>query len=53
MKGLEADTGLRMSEVIAEVLEVPSSQVAVLSGPNLALTRSHRYPRSSQHPRPI
>ena len=47
MKGLEADTGLRMSEVIAEVLEVPSSQVAVLSGPNLALEIAQKQPAAA------
>lgn len=35
-KGVELGTLKRMSEVIAEVAEVPSSQVAVVSGPNLA-----------------
>jgi len=35
-KGLELGTNLRMSEVIAEVLDMPSSEVCVLSGPNLA-----------------
>ena len=35
-KGVELGTLERMSEVIAEVAEVPSDHVAVLSGPNLA-----------------
>jgi glycerol-3-phosphate dehydrogenase (NAD(P)+) len=35
-KGVELGTLERMSEVIAEVAEVPSDQVAVLSGPNLS-----------------
>ena len=35
-KGVELGTLERMSEVIAEVADVPSDQVAVLSGPNLA-----------------
>ncbi|SDH06860.1 NAD(P)H-dependent glycerol-3-phosphate dehydrogenase [Pseudonocardia oroxyli] len=35
-KGVELGTLKRMSEVIAEVAEVPSAQVAVVSGPNLA-----------------
>ena len=47
MKGLEADTGLRMSEVISEVLELPASQVAVLSGPNLALEIARREPAAA------
>ena len=37
MKGLEQNTGLRMSEVIIEVLECDADQVTVISGPNLAL----------------
>jgi glycerol-3-phosphate dehydrogenase (NAD(P)+) len=36
MKGVELGTTKRMSEVIAEVADVPSHQVAVVSGPNLA-----------------
>jgi glycerol-3-phosphate dehydrogenase (NAD(P)+) len=36
MKGIELGTCKRMSEVIVEVLGVPSSRVAVVSGPNLA-----------------
>ena len=36
MKGVELGTTKRMSEVIAEVADVPASQVAVVSGPNLA-----------------
>jgi glycerol-3-phosphate dehydrogenase (NAD(P)+) len=35
-KGVELGTLDRMSEVVAEVAEVPSDHVAVLSGPNLA-----------------
>jgi glycerol-3-phosphate dehydrogenase (NAD(P)+) len=35
-KGVELGTLKRMSEVIAEVADVPSTQVAVVSGPNLA-----------------
>ncbi len=37
MKGLESVTGKRMSEVIAESTGIPLDQIAVLSGPNLAL----------------
>lgn len=47
MKGLEAETGLRMSEVIAEVMGVPQSQVAVLSGPNLALEIARQEPAAA------
>ena len=36
MKGIELGTSKRMSEVIGEVLAVPASRVAVVSGPNLA-----------------
>lgn len=36
MKGIELGTSKRMSEVILEVLGVPASRVAVVSGPNLA-----------------
>ncbi|MEU4090125.1 NAD(P)H-dependent glycerol-3-phosphate dehydrogenase [Streptomyces aureus] len=36
MKGIERDTGLRMSEVIHEVTGLPFERIAVLSGPNLA-----------------
>ncbi|MGY3056182.1 glycerol-3-phosphate dehydrogenase [Streptomyces sp. TE3672] len=36
MKGIEAGTGMRASEVISEVAGVPADRVAVLSGPNLA-----------------
>jgi glycerol-3-phosphate dehydrogenase (NAD(P)+) len=35
-KGVELGTLERMSEVVAEVADVPSDHVAVLSGPNLA-----------------
>jgi glycerol-3-phosphate dehydrogenase (NAD(P)+) len=36
MKGIELGTHKRMSEVIREVLNIPASRVAVVSGPNLA-----------------
>ena len=36
MKGIELGTCARMSQVIMEVLGLPPSQVAVVSGPNLA-----------------
>lgn len=47
MKGLEQSTGMRMSEVIAEVTGRPLDQIAVLSGPNLALEIAHRQPAAS------
>lgn len=36
MKGVELSTDLRMSEVIAQALQIPLARVAVVSGPNLA-----------------
>ncbi len=36
MKGIELDTGKRMTEVVAEVAGWPSDQIAVITGPNLA-----------------
>ena len=47
MKGLEQRTGLRMSQVITEVTGRPASQVAVLSGPNLALEIAHKQPAAA------
>lgn len=37
MKGVERSTGLRMSEVVAEVTGVEPERIAVASGPNIAL----------------
>ena len=36
MKGVELGTTKRMSEVVCEVADVPATQVAVVTGPNLA-----------------
>ncbi|HCG55043.1 MULTISPECIES: NAD(P)H-dependent glycerol-3-phosphate dehydrogenase [Brevibacterium] len=47
MKGIEVDTGKRMSEVIAEVAEVDSTQIAVVSGPNLAREIADRQPTAT------
>ncbi|CAM3794665.1 NAD(P)H-dependent glycerol-3-phosphate dehydrogenase [Nocardiopsis rhodophaea] len=47
MKGIELGTSLRMSEVIAEVLELPAEQIAVVSGPNLAREIAERQPATS------
>ena len=47
MKGIEVDTGKRMSEVIAEVAEVAESQIAVVSGPNLAREIADRQPTAT------
>ncbi len=47
MKGVEAATHLRMSEVIAEVAQVGPEQVAVVSGPNLAREIAVRQPTAT------
>ena len=47
MKGLEQGTGLRMSEVITEVLGCDSERVAVISGPNLALEIARQEPAAA------
>ena len=47
MKGVEKSTGLRMSEVIAEVLPIDESQIAVISGPNLALEIAKEQPTAA------
>jgi glycerol-3-phosphate dehydrogenase (NAD(P)+) len=47
MKGVEQKTGLRMSQVIAEVTGFPDSQIAVISGPNLALEIAAEQPTAS------
>lgn len=44
IKGIELETRQRASEVIREVLELPASQVVVLSGPNLAKECARRLP---------
>ena len=36
MKGIELETGKRMSQVIAELTGLPPEQIAVITGPNLA-----------------
>lgn len=36
MKGVELGTGLRMSQVLAQALDLDAGRVAVVSGPNLA-----------------
>ena len=36
IKGMELKTHMRVSEVISDVLEIPSGQISVLTGPNLA-----------------
>jgi glycerol-3-phosphate dehydrogenase (NAD(P)+) len=47
MKGIELGTAKRMSEVIREVTGRDEDQVAVLSGPNLALEVAQRQPSAS------
>lgn len=47
MKGIEVDTGKRMSEVIAEVAEVETSRIAVVSGPNLAKEIADQQPTAT------
>jgi glycerol-3-phosphate dehydrogenase (NAD(P)+) len=47
MKGLELGTDSRMSQVIAEELDIPDSRVAVVSGPNLAMEIARREPTAS------
>ncbi|WP_296630892.1 NAD(P)H-dependent glycerol-3-phosphate dehydrogenase [Rhodoluna sp.] len=47
MKGVEKETGLRMSEVIAEATNFSADQIAVLSGPNLSLEIASENPTAS------
>jgi glycerol-3-phosphate dehydrogenase (NAD(P)+) len=47
MKGVEKDTGLRMSEVISQTTGFDASQIAVVSGPNLALEIANEQPAAS------
>ncbi len=47
MKGVEKETGLRMSEVIREVGNIPEARIAVVSGPNLALEIAAEQPAAS------
>lgn len=47
MKGVERDTGLRMSEVIAAATGFPAAQIAVVSGPNLATEIAAQQPAAS------
>jgi glycerol-3-phosphate dehydrogenase (NAD(P)+) len=47
MKGVELGSGLRMSEVVVQVAEVPSERVAVVSGPNLAREIAEEQPAAT------
>ena len=44
IKGIELGTGMRMSEVVRDVLGIPQHRVAVISGPNLAREIAQRQP---------
>lgn len=47
MKGLESDSQMRMSEVIAEQTGIDRSRIVVVSGPNLALEIAQQQPAAS------
>jgi glycerol-3-phosphate dehydrogenase (NAD(P)+) len=47
MKGVEQETGLRMSEVIAQESSYSADRIAVISGPNLALEIAREEPTAS------
>lgn len=47
MKGIELGTVMRMSQVMAEVAQIPDTRVAVLSGPNLAREIAQRQPAAT------
>jgi glycerol-3-phosphate dehydrogenase (NAD(P)+) len=47
MKGVEAGTGSRMSEVLAGELGLPGHRIAVASGPNLALEIAKEMPTAA------
>jgi glycerol-3-phosphate dehydrogenase (NAD(P)+) len=47
MKGIELGTGKRMTEVIVDVTGIDASQVAVLTGPNLAGELVFRHPAAA------
>ena len=47
MKGVEKDTGLRMSEVIAQTTGFSNDQICVVSGPNLSLEIAAEQPTAS------
>ena len=47
MKGVEKETGLRMSEVISQVIKFPEEQIVVVSGPNLSLEIAAEEPAAS------
>lgn len=47
MKGVEAGTGLRMSEVIRQVTDWPNDKIVVVSGPNLSAEIANAEPAAS------
>ena len=47
MKGVEKGTGLRMSEVLAQGLDLDRARLAVASGPNLALEIAKEQPTAA------
>ena len=47
MKGVEKGTGLRMSEVIQQELDIAPERIAVVSGPNLALEIAKQQPTAA------
>ncbi|NYF14389.1 MULTISPECIES: NAD(P)H-dependent glycerol-3-phosphate dehydrogenase [unclassified Pseudoclavibacter] len=44
MKGVERSSGLRMSQVLTGVLDLPAERIAVASGPNIALEIAKEQP---------
>ena len=47
MKGVERSSGLRMSEVIEQVLPIDPARIAAISGPNLALEIAKEQPTAA------
>jgi len=47
MKGVENETGLRMSEVIEQVAGIDPQRIAVISGPNLSLEIAAKEPTAA------
>jgi glycerol-3-phosphate dehydrogenase (NAD(P)+) len=47
MKGVERESGLRMSEVLAQGLDLDLDRIAVASGPNLALEIAREQPTAA------
>ncbi|RNE58509.1 NAD(P)H-dependent glycerol-3-phosphate dehydrogenase [Cryobacterium tepidiphilum] len=47
MKGVERSSGLRMSEVIGQVLPIAPERIAAISGPNLALEIAKEQPTAA------